>query len=112
MSNLEREQLLNEFIREEPNNPFNYYALALEIKEKDQEKAIQLFDFIHLTFPDYLPQYYPSAQFFFELSQIHKAKTLYLAGIQLAKAKNEAKALRELQNAYQNFLFETDLEKD
>ena len=46
MSNLDRETLLREFIRDEPQNPFNYYALALEIKEKDNQEALRLFDYL------------------------------------------------------------------
>lgn len=112
MSNLDREALLREFIRDEPQNPFNFYALALEIKEKDQQEALRLFDYLLENHPDYLPQYYASAHFFFEQNQIKKAKEIFTSGIDLAKAQNEVKALRELQNAYQNFLFETDMEED
>ncbi len=112
MSNLDREALLREFIRDEPENPFNFYALALEIKEKDPAEAEQVFDFLLEKHPDYLAQYYSSAHFFFEQNQIEKAKSVFLNGINLAKSKNESKILRELQNAYQNFLFETDQEED
>ena len=112
MSNLDRKTLLREFIREEPKNPFNYYALALEIKEKDSKEASELFDYLLENHPSYLPLYYPAAQFFFEQNQIQKANEIYAAGIQLAKNQNELKTLRELQNAYQNFLFETDLDED
>lgn len=110
MSNLERVELLRAFIIEEPENPFNRYALALEIKEINPYEAADLFDFLLGNHPDYLPVYFPSAHFFFELDQIEKAKEIFEKGIVLARELNDQKALKELQNAFQNFLFENDLE--
>jgi predicted Zn-dependent protease len=110
MGKLDRTELLREFIREEPENPFNYYALALEISEKSPEEAGNLFDLVLINFPDYLPVYFPSAHFFFELDQIEKAKKIFEKGIEKAKDQQETKTLKELTNAYQNFLFENDLD--
>jgi tetratricopeptide (TPR) repeat protein len=110
MSNLERLRLLREFIKEEPENPFNFYALALEIKDFDSLEASRLFDLLLLNHPDYLPVYFPSAHFFFELGQIEKAKGIFEKGIVIAKIQKSEKTLKELQNAYNSFLFENDLE--
>jgi tetratricopeptide (TPR) repeat protein len=110
MSNSERVNLLREFILEEPENPFNRYALALEIKEIDPHEAAEIFTFLLLNHPGYLPVYFPSAHFFFELGQIEKAKEIFEQGIALAQDRKEQKTLHELQNAYQNFLFENDLD--
>ena len=108
MSYLDRIQLLKTYILEEPENPFNYYALGLEIREKDPLEAAEMFDYVLEKFPNYLPAYFPSAHFFFELNELEKAKQIFEKGIDLALATKEEKALRELRNAYQNFLFETD----
>ncbi|WP_111669582.1 tetratricopeptide repeat protein [Algoriphagus litoralis] len=110
MSNSERVRLLRKFIQEEPENPFNRYALALEIKEINPNEAAELFAFLLLNYPTYLPVYFPSAHFFFELGQIEKAREIFERGIALAREKNEQKTLQELKNAYQNFLFENDLD--
>ena len=110
MSNSERVSLLREFIQEEPENPFNRYALALEIKEIDPDEAAELFTFLLLNHSSYLPVYFPSAHFFFELGQIEKAREIFERGIALAREKKEQKTLNELHNAYQNFLFENDLD--
>lgn len=110
MGKLDLQELLKSFIQEEPHNPFNHYALALEIREKDPLQAIEIFDFVLEKFPDYLPTYFPAAQLFFEENQLEKAKSTYEKGIELAKTQNESKALKELQNAFQNFLFETDMD--
>ncbi len=110
MRNLERIKLLKDYCAEEPQNPFNYYALALEYREFDKTEAAHFFDFVVGKFPNYLPVYFPAAQFFFENEELQKAKNLFEAGIELAHALQDEKARKELSNAYQNFLFETDLE--
>jgi tetratricopeptide (TPR) repeat protein len=110
MSNLERLHLLKEYIKDEPENPFNYYALALEIRKIDPDESSNLFNYLLVNHPDYLPVYFPSAHFFFELDQIEKAKGIFEKGISTAQFQGDQKALKELKNAYQNFLFENDLD--
>lgn len=110
MSNLDRVKALREYIEEEPENPFNYYALALEIRNLYPKEASKYFDFLLTQHPDYLPVYYPAANFFFELGQILKAKEIFEKGIELAETLRETKTLLELKNSFQNFLFENDLD--
>lgn len=110
MSNLDRAALLKDYIQEEPENPFNYYALALEIKDIDPNQAQELFTFLLNSHPQYLPVYFTAAQFFFDQDQLEMAQKTYLSGIQLAENQGQEKALKELKGAYQNFLFETDLD--
>ena len=110
MRNLERIKLLKEYCAEEPQNPFNYYALALEYRESDKSEATHLFDFVVVNFPNYLPVYFPAAHFFYEEDKLQKAKQLFESGLALANELQDEKAKKELANAYQNFLFETDLE--
>jgi tetratricopeptide (TPR) repeat protein len=110
MSNLGRIEQLIEFSKEEPDNPFNFYALALEYQNSDAQKAAEYYDKLLKEFDNYIPTYYHAALFFADQNDISKSKRIYEKGISLAKAKNDAHALRELQNAYQNFLFENDLD--
>jgi hypothetical protein len=110
MRNLERIELLKGYCKEEPENPFNFYALALENRESDKPAAIELFDFVLCNFPNYLPVYFPAAHFFYEEDNLQKAKNIFEIGIELAQTLQDEKAKKELTNAYQNFLFETDLE--
>ena len=106
MSNLHRIQQLLEFLEEEPDNPFNLYALALEYQKHDPEKVVYYFDMLLQNYKDYLPTYYHAADFFAQRNEITKAKAIYEEGIKLAAQKNDSHALRELQNAYLNFQFE------
>lgn len=110
MAILERLQLLRDFISEEPGIPFNYYALALELRVQNPQEAGELFDFLLREHGDYLPVYFPSAHFFAERQEIQKAGKIFEKGILLAAKLQEEKTLKELKNAYQNFLFENDLD--
>lgn len=106
MSNLTRIQQLLEFLEEEPENPFNLYALALEYQKHDPQQVAYYFDILLEKHRDYLPTYYHAADFFAQQNEIAKAKKIYEEGIKLATAKHDSHALRELQNAYLNFQFE------
>lgn len=110
MGNLDRVRLLRKFIDLEQENPFNYYALALELLESDPNEASEHFDFLLKNHPGYLPVYYTSAHFFSSQNQISKAREIFEKGIELAQSQNEEKALKELKNAFQNFLFENNLD--
>lgn len=110
MANLDRIQLLKQFIQEEPENPFNWYALALEYRETDPAEAYSLFQKVLKTYPSYLAAYFPAAHLYSELGEISESKEVFEKGITLAREQKNTKALQELQNAYQNFLFENDLD--
>ena len=106
MSNLHRIQQLMEYLKEEPDNPFNLYALALEYQKHDPDKVAYYFDTLLQHHKNYLPTYYHAAEFFAQQDHIAKAKGIYEEGIALAKTSKNDHALRELQNAYLNFQFE------
>ncbi|MDA0315558.1 MAG: tetratricopeptide repeat protein [Bacteroidetes bacterium] len=110
MLNLDRIELLKGYCIEEPQNPFNYYALALEFREFEKAAAADLFNYVVTNFPNYLPVFFPAAHFFFENGDLIKAKKIFESGIELADTLQDEKAKKELTNAYQNFLFETDLD--
>ena len=105
MSILSRIDILKSFAEEEPENPFNWYALALEHESIAPKQAESYYDILLTQHKVYLPTYYKAAEFFASLGQTERAEQIYTSGIALAKEKGEIKTLNELQNAYQNFLF-------
>ncbi|QDH80074.1 tetratricopeptide repeat protein [Echinicola soli] len=111
MNNLSRIELLQQFAKDEPDNPFNLYALALEYQNSDLKKAVSYFDELLDKHPAYLPTYFHAAALNAEIEEIEKALSIYKSGIELAKTKNDQHALKELKNAFQNFLFENDLDE-
>ncbi|MBN3519012.1 tetratricopeptide repeat protein [Algoriphagus lutimaris] len=110
MGNLDRLEILKEYAKEEPENPFNWYALAIEYLSVDPNEAEKYFIKLLSSFEAYLPTYYTAASFFSEREELEKAKETFEKGITLAQEKQEIKTLQELKNAYQNFLFENDLD--
>lgn len=106
--NEERIALLKKYIAEEPNEPFNHYALANEYIAEDAEKALAMMKGILTKFPDYLPTYYQTAGLLESFEAEQEALTIYEQGIALAKKLGNTKIERELQTAWQNLSFEMD----
>ncbi len=104
-----REEILRNLCNEDPSEVFNFYALAVELMsaQKNEECEIIL-DKILLDFPEYLPIYYQAAAFFAQKGDFEKSKKIYEGGILLARDYGENKTLKELQSAYETFLFEYD----
>lgn len=102
---MDRIQQLEEFLRDDPTDPFNYYALALEYLKHDFQKAYDLFEKLLGQHPNYLPTYYPFAQLLSE-RQDKRAEDVYKQGIETARRLNDLKTLKELTSAYNDWLFE------
>lgn len=104
----QRIKYLQEEIENFPDDPFNYYALALEFAGRGEPEAERLFEKLLTDFPGYLPAYYQAAHYYFEKEDIPKAEAAFTAGIALAKEQKNEKILRELQSGYSIFKMETD----
>jgi hypothetical protein len=105
MENSRLTQLI-QYYKEEPADPFNVYALAIEYLKTDLKLAKEYFEILLNEHADYLPTYYHAAKLYQDLSLKESAISVYEKGIELAKAKKEMKALRELQSAYDELMFE------
>ena len=103
-----RIQQLEGFVNEDPNDPFNLYALALEYSKSDGRKAIDIFNHLMNRHPDYVPTYYQLGKLYIEISENQKALEVLDLGITITRDKKDYKALRELQSARQELL--SDLE--
>lgn len=99
---------LQQFLEEDPNDPFNYYALALELRSADPLKSKALLSDLMLRFPQYLPTYYPLAHLLIELGEREAAEKTFEEGKGWALSQNDQKTLRELTSAYNDWLFERD----
>jgi Tfp pilus assembly protein PilF len=103
---LDRLAQLEVFLKEDPDDPFNIYALALEYVKVDVRKARDLFDHLLTVHPNYLPTYYPYANVLIDLRQGDKAEHVFTQGIEIARRTDNQKTLKELTNAYNDWLFE------
>jgi hypothetical protein len=106
--NESRINLLKKYILEEPANPFNRYALAMEYYKQEPTIALTLLEGLLTEHPDYLPAYYKAAHLYWEKDEWDLAEQTFLAGIQLAEDQKDEKALKELKSAHLNFRFEVD----
>lgn len=97
------EQLL-QFYEEDQNDPFNIYALANEYKSSDPDKTMDYFEILIEKHPEYIATYYHLAHLYIDIGEDEKAKSTFEKGIEIASINNEALALRELKNAYDEFM--------
>ena len=95
---------LKQFLAEDPNDPFNLYALALEYQKIDLKKAKEIFDQLLKEHEDYIPCYYHAANLYMILEMPNEAKIILGKGILKAKQKNELKAMREMQSVYDDLI--------
>lgn len=101
--NNDRIQQLIRFVQEEPGEPFNVYALAMEYLTTEPAQAQSYFDQLLAEHPDYLPTYYHAAALYAQLDERGRAADLYDKGIALARLQNSHKTLQELQRAQRAF---------
>jgi len=94
--NSERIKMLEQFVAEDPTDPFNWYALALELAKSDKLKAKEIFDQLIHASPDYVPAYYQAALLYLELSLSKEVTRIVEEGIVQAKKQNNVKAANEL----------------
>jgi hypothetical protein len=104
----ERLKILFQYLAEEPNEPFNLYAIAMEYLDKDNEKAKFYLEKLLTEYPDYVPTYYHAAALYVELNEVQKAEQTYIKGIEKAHQKLMNKAYDELKRAYRMFLDEME----
>jgi tetratricopeptide (TPR) repeat protein len=91
---------LEAFYKEDPHDPFNIYALALEFQKYDSSKAKEMFDLLLSKHEDYIPTYYHAANLYLDLNLHDEAIKILEKGIEKARHQNELKAMRELQTIY------------
>lgn len=96
-----RLEILKRYYQEEPNDPFNGYALALELAKQSRQEGLVIMKELLPKFPDYVPLYYQTAILLLELGLNSECKEIVVNGIATAKQQNEWKALRELQQLLQ-----------
>ncbi|WP_266366504.1 tetratricopeptide repeat protein [Tellurirhabdus rosea] len=101
--NNQRIQLLLSYIQEEPDEPFNVYALAMEYLDSQPAQAQHYFEMLLERFPHYLPTYYHAAALYAELENRPRAALLYEQGIALARSQQNQKAIDELSRAFRTF---------
>lgn len=104
--NSDRLKLLEEYLKNDPEDPFNLYAIATEYRSSDPAKSVTYYDQLLKEHPEYLPTYYQAATLAADMDDGERAEEIFKAGISLAQKQNNSLTLRELQSAYNELLFD------
>jgi len=103
-----RIEQLQEFLKEDSNDSFLTYALALEyVRVEKYDIARDCFLKLIEDDENYIASYYQLGKLYESLNEVEKAKEIYKKGIEIAKKIENKKTLLELQEAY-NILIEMD----
>jgi tetratricopeptide (TPR) repeat protein len=109
---INRIELLQTYLKEEPDNAFTLYALALEyLKAERYNEAKDYLSTLVNKHSDYLPVYYQFGKLSEKLNEKEKANEMYLKGIDLAKKLKDQHTLNELRQAF-NSLNEIDEDEE
>lgn len=92
--------LLEKYIEETPHDPFNHYALAMELIPENTEKAFEILKVLVSEYEDYVPTYYQLAKLLESKQEYSKALKIYEKGLGVAMYLKDHKAYSELQRAY------------
>jgi len=96
-----RIEQLQEFLKDDINDSFLKYALALEyVRVKENDTARDCFLKLIKDDENYVASYYQLGKLYESLNDIEKAMGIYKNGIEIAKKIKDAKTLLELQEAY------------
>jgi tetratricopeptide (TPR) repeat protein len=105
-----RLEILRQFVEEEPQDPFNHYALATELLKSEKQEAKKIFEYLVNNHSTYLATYYHLGALYVELGENDLALSTYQQGITLAEKIGNDKAHKELKGAYQMLLDELEWE--
>jgi tetratricopeptide (TPR) repeat protein len=97
------DQLLG-FLKDDPNDPFTIYAIALEYSKSDEKKALEYFDKLLSEHPTYVATYYHAGKLLEKLGNKEEAEKVYKKGIEVSRSERKMHALSELQSAYNQLL--------
>lgn len=100
MSAETRLDTLSRMLKNEPDDVFLNYALALEYLKagKTSDAENQFLKVLNFQ-PDYVPAYYQLGKLYEEAGDTDKALLQYRAGLELAKSKKNNKAINEFGEA-------------
>ena len=102
---MNRIEILRGFLKENPNDSFSRYALALEYAKLGQnEDALKEFEGVRKNDPDYLATYYQLGQLYQKLGRAHDAEKTYRTGMTVAAKAGDEHTRSELEAALETLL--------
>jgi Tfp pilus assembly protein PilF len=98
MSGPSRKQQIEDMLRDDPNDPFLRYGLAMEYASAgDDPGARRCFEELVKVAPDYVPAYLQLGQLLIRLGEDGQARQVLQAGIATARQKGDFHAAGEME---------------
>ena len=98
MSAKSRKQQIEELLKDDPNDPFLRYGLAMEHVSAGQDaEAVCCFQGMFQDLPDYVPAYMQGGQALARLGRIDEARAAFERGIAAARQQGNQHAAEEMQ---------------
>lgn len=95
-----RREMLEEFVAQDPNDPFSRYALALELeKEGNDQGAVPQLQEVIARDPSYVAAYYHLGRLLAKTGILDEARDVYRRGLVAATASNDQRSRSEIQEA-------------
>jgi predicted Zn-dependent protease len=95
---MDRIQMLNEILAQEPNNAFARYGLAMEYSNSGNiDQALDEFHKLLSANPDYAAGYFMAAQTLVKSGRRDEARAMLENGIVAARRQGDAHAASEMQ---------------
>ena len=96
----DRLDTLYAYLKDDPSDPFLYYAIAMEQLRREQPlEALRQFEHLIAHHPTYLGTYYHYGKLLEKLNRKEDAIDIYRAGCKVADDQRERNTRRELQQA-------------
>jgi Tfp pilus assembly protein PilF len=97
---MNRIEILKGFLKENANDSFSRYALALEyVKLGQNEDAVNEFETVKKKDPDYVATYFQLGQLYLKMGQTHEAEKTFRTGITVAVKIGDDHTRSELEAA-------------
>lgn len=102
---MNRIEILTGFLKDDPNDSFSRYALALEyLKAGRSDEARKEFETVLANDPSYVATYYQLGQFYRTIGLKQDAEKTYRAGILVASKAGDGHTQSELEGALEALL--------
>jgi tetratricopeptide (TPR) repeat protein len=98
MSGKSRKEQIEAMLRDDPNDPFLRYGLAMEhVSAGDDEGAVRCFRELFTVAPTYVPGYLQAGQVLSRLGRWEEAVQVLRQGIETARLQNDQHAIGEME---------------
>ncbi|MCC2545279.1 tetratricopeptide repeat protein [Hymenobacter sp. BT175] len=99
-----RLQQLLSFYAEDPNDPFTIYALAMEYRPTEPQRALEFYQKLLTEHPDYVGTYYHAGKLLEQLQKPEEAEKVYRTGLVVCRRAGQRHAGAEVQQALNQLL--------